>query len=60
MNWILQLSRRLQNVEILDCEFRNVLKQNNSTEAFVYAECPYIGTGDYYENAFTDKDHEDF
>ena len=59
MKWILQLSRRLQNVEILNRDFRDVLKQYNSKDVFVYADCPYLGTEDYYENVFSDKDHQD-
>lgn len=59
MKWILQLSRRLQTVEILNRDFRGVLKQYNSKDVFIYADCPYLGTEDYYENVFTPKDHED-
>lgn len=59
IKWILQLSRRLQSVEILSRDFRDVLKQYNSANVFVYADCPYLGTEDYYENAFSDKDHKD-
>ena len=59
MKSILQLSRRLQNVEILNRDFRGVLKQYNSKDISIYADCPYLGTEDYYENVFTAKDHED-
>ncbi len=59
IKWILQLSRRLRNVEILNRDFRDVLKQYNSADVFVYADCPYLGTEDYYENVFSDKDHKD-
>ena len=59
LKWILQLSRRLQKVEILNRDFRGVLKQYNSKDVFIYADCPYLGTEDYYENVFTPKDHED-
>lgn len=59
LKWILQLSRRLQNVEILNRDFRGVLKQYHSKEVFIYADCPYLGTEYYYENIFTSKDHED-
>lgn len=59
MKWIFQLSRRLQSVEILNRDFRYVLKQYNSKDNFVYADCPYLGTEDYYENVFTAKDHKD-
>lgn len=57
--WILQLSRRLQNIEILNRDFRGVLKQFNCSNVFVYADRPYLGTEDYYENVFTSKEHED-
>ena len=46
-------------VEILDREFRDVLKQYNSSNVFVYADCPYLDTEDYYKNIFSDKDYED-
>ena len=59
IKWILQLSRRLQTVEILNRDFRDVLKQYNSTDVFVYADCPYLDTEDYYENVFLDKGHKD-
>lgn len=59
MKWILQLSRRLQSVEILNRDFRDVLKQYNSKDVFIYADCPYLGTEDYYKNVFSDKDHQD-
>ena len=59
LKWILQLSRRLQTVEILNRDFRYVLKQYNSKDIFVYADCPYLGTENYYDNVFTPKDHED-
>lgn len=59
LKWILQLSKRLQTVEILNRDFIDVIKQYNSTDVFIYADCPYLGTEDYYENVFTAKDHED-
>lgn len=46
-------------MEILNRDFRGVLKQYNSKDVFIYADCPYLGTEDYYENVFTPKDHED-
>lgn len=46
-------------MEILNRDFRYVLKQYNSKDVFVYADCPYLGTEDYYENVFTDTDHND-
>lgn len=49
IQWILQLSKRLQNVEILNRDFRKVLQSYNTEEVFVYADCPYLGTEDYYE-----------
>lgn len=56
---ILQLSKRLQRVEILNRDFRKVLRNFNNEEAFVYADCPYLGTESYYENVFKEKDHQD-
>lgn len=39
--------------------FRKVLKSYDSESVFVYADCPYLGTEDYYENVFTVQDHKD-
>ena len=58
IQWILQLSMRLQNVEILNRDFRKVLKSYNAENVFVYADCPYLGTEDYYENVFSMQDHK--
>ena len=46
IQWILQLSMRLQNVEILNRDFRKVLQSYNAEAVFVYADCPYLGTED--------------
>ena len=59
IQWILQLSKRLQNVEILNRDFRKVLQSYDSEDVFVYADCPYLGTEDYYENVFSMEDHKD-
>lgn len=56
---IIALSKRLQNVEILNRDFRAVLNCFDVEDIFVYADCPYIGTEAYYENVFTEKDHID-
>lgn len=56
---ILILSEKLQNAEILNRDFRAVLKMFNDEEVFVYADCPYLGTENYYENVFWTQDHED-
>lgn len=57
--WTLQLSKRLQSVEILNRDFRRVLQSYNTENVFVYADCPYLGTEDYYENVFSMQDHKD-
>ncbi len=59
IQWILQLSKRLQNVEILNRDFRKVLQSYNAEDVFVYADCPYLGTEAYYEYVFTVQDHND-
>ena len=59
IQWILQLSKRLQNVEILNRDFRKVLQSYNAEDVFVYADCPYLGTEDYYGYLFTVQDHKD-
>lgn len=50
IQWILQLSKRLQSVEILNRDFRKVLKNYNTEDVFVYVDCLYLGTEDYYKN----------
>lgn len=57
--WILQLSKRLQSVEILNRDFREVLQSYDEEDVFVYADCPYLGTEDYYEYVFSMEDHKD-
>lgn len=52
MKWMLALSKRLQNVVILNRDFREVLKSYNKEHVFVYADCPYLGTEYYYDHAF--------
>lgn len=59
IQWILQLSKRLQSVEILNRDFRKVLQSYNAENVFVYADCPYLGTEDYYEYVFSAQDHKD-
>ena len=59
IQWILQLSKRLQNVEILNRDFRKVLKSYNAEDVFVYVDCPYLGTEDYYDYVFSPQDHKD-
>lgn len=63
---IIALSDRLQTVEILNRDFRKVLNQFNDASVFVYADCPYLGTEDYYEcevneerYVFGDNEHKD-
>ncbi len=31
----------------------------DSEDVFVYADCPYLGTEDYYEYVFSAQDHKD-
>jgi len=59
IRWILQLSKRLQNVVILNRDFRRVLQSYNAEDVFVYADCPYLGTEDYYDYVFSMQDHRD-
>lgn len=59
LSWILALSKRLQSVEILNRDFRKILRCYNQEHIFVYADCPYLGTEKYYDYVFTMKDHED-
>ena len=59
IQWILQLSKRLQSVEVLNRDFRKVLQSYNAENVFVYADCPYLGTEDYYANVFSMQDHKD-
>ena len=59
MRWIIALSKRLQNVVILNRDFREVLKSYDKDHVFVYADCPYLGTEGYYDYVFTREDHKD-
>lgn len=59
IQWILQLSKRLQSVEVLNRDFRKVLQSYNAENVFVYADCPYLGTEDYYDYVFSPQDHKD-
>lgn len=58
-DFIMALSVRLQKVEILNRDFRKVLKTYDAADVFVYADCPYLYTEDKYENIFKEKDHVD-
>lgn len=35
-----------------------MLKSYNAEDVFVYADCPYLGTEDYYDYVFTPQDHK--
>lgn len=59
IHWILQLSKRLQSVEILNRDFREALHSYNTKDVFIYADCPYLGTEDYYDYFFSPQDHKD-
>ena len=59
VKWILQLSKRLQSVEVLNRDFRKVLQSYNAENVFVYADCPYLGTEDYYDYVFSPQEHKD-
>lgn len=59
IQWILRLSKRLQSVEILNRDFREVLQSYNTKDVFIYADCPYLGTEDYYDYVFSPQDHKD-
>ena len=52
LKYILALSKRLQSVVILNRDFRKVLQSFNKKNVFIYADCPYLGTEDYYEYVF--------
>ena len=58
IQWILQLSKRLQNVEILNRDFRRVLQSYNTEQVFIYTDCPYLGTENYYDYVFTVQEHK--
>ena len=36
-----------------------MLKSYNAEDVFIYADCPYLGMEDYYENVFSMEDHKD-
>lgn len=59
------------SIRFMCCDFREVLNKiawilkdfgkpvNRKAEAFIYADPPYIGTGNNYQESFTKKDTED-
>ncbi len=57
--YILALSKWLQSVVILNRDFRKVLQSFNKKNVFIYADCPNLGTEDYYDYVFYAKDHAD-
>lgn len=55
-----EISKRFEHVEILNSDFRKVLKKYAyNKEAFFLVDPPYYGCRNYYKNEFTWKDHED-
>lgn len=46
-------------MEILNRDFRKVLKSYNAEDVFVYVDCLYLGTEDYYDYVFSLQDHKD-
>lgn len=52
-------SKRLQNVEILNRNFCKVLQSYNTEDVFVYADCAYLGTKEYFDYVFMVQDHKD-
>lgn len=54
------ISKRLQSVELLNRDFRKVIRAYRDHEdALILADPPYYDGTDYYESSFTWKDHRD-
>lgn len=54
------ISKRLQSVELLNRDFRKVIRAySDSPEALILADPPYYDGTDYYQNDFTWRDHKD-
>lgn len=58
-----QASERMRNVEINQCDFREVLETYDSPDTFFYLDPPYIHSTRrgkrYYAHEMSDHDHED-
>lgn len=54
------VSKRLQSVELLNRDFRKVIRAyRDHDEALILADPPYYDGTDYYKSSFTWKDHRD-
>jgi len=54
--------KKLQNVQFHNADFRVFLKSiavREPNTTFIYADPPYVGTGDNYSDSFTKTDHSD-
>jgi len=54
--------KKLQNVQFHNADFRVFLKSiavREPSTTFIYADPPYVGTGDNYSDSFTKTDHSD-
>lgn len=51
------VSRRLQNVEIWNKDYRKVIRKYDHPDTFIMADPPYLDGTDYYEEPFTMEDH---
>jgi DNA adenine methylase len=52
--------KKLKFVHFMNCDFREVLPKikfrDNESDAFVYADPPYLNTGNNYQDSFTESD----
>lgn len=54
---------RIKNAQFMCCDFRKVLDKiqfrDNKDDAFIYADPPYLNTGNNYSDSFTETDTKD-
>jgi DNA adenine methylase len=56
---------KIQNIQFMCCDFREVIPKmsfqddNKRKRAFIYADPPFLNTGNNYKNGFTEEDTHD-
>lgn len=58
VEYLSQVQKRLESVVIENRDFEALIKTYDRPGALFYLDPPYHGTEDYYDAAFSNKDHE--
>lgn len=56
---IYDVSDRFKDVTIINKDFRYIIKKFDSEQTLFYVDPPYVGSEQYYDEKFSDKDHND-